>query len=136
VFVDGGAVIGDWVKIQNNVSVYSGVCIGDEVFVGPSAVFTNVRTPRAQISRADKFVRTVVKRGATLGANVTIVSPVTVGELALVGAGAVVNADVPAHALVVGVPARQIGWVCECGLVLPDRMMGGTCTECGKTYRF
>jgi UDP-2-acetamido-3-amino-2,3-dideoxy-glucuronate N-acetyltransferase len=136
VFVMKGAVIGNRVKVQNNVSIYDGVVIDDDVFIGPSVVFTNVRTPRASVSRSDKFLNTHVKRGATLGANATIICPVTVGENATVGAGAVVNADVPDYALVVGVPAQQIGWVCECGLVLPDRRKGGTCTGCGKLYRF
>ena len=136
VFVMAGARIGDRVKIQNNVSIFDGVVIEDDVFVGPSAVFTNVRTPRAHVSRVEEFSRIEVKRGATLGANCTLVCPVTVGEYAMVGAGAVVNADVPDYALVVGVPAQQLGWVCECGAVLPDRTRGGTCPRCEKIYKF
>jgi UDP-2-acetamido-3-amino-2,3-dideoxy-glucuronate N-acetyltransferase len=136
VFVMSGAVIGDRVKIQNNVSVFDGVVIQDDVFVGPSVVFTNVRTPRSHVSRRNEFSSTLVKQGATLGANATLVCPVTVGEFAMVGAGAVVNADVPDYGLVVGVPARLLGWVCECGDVLPDRRAGGTCARCGKIYRF
>jgi UDP-2-acetamido-3-amino-2,3-dideoxy-glucuronate N-acetyltransferase len=136
VFVMDGAVIGDRVKVQNNVSIYDGVVVEDDVFLGPSIVFTNVRTPRSHVSRREEFVSTLVKKGATLGANCTLVCPVTVGEYAMVGAGAVVNADVPDFAVVAGVPAQQIGWVCECGVMLPDRRKGGTCTECGKLYQF
>lgn len=136
VFVMDGAQIGDRVKVQNNVSIYDGVLIEDDVFVGPSVVFTNIRVPRSHVSRSDEFVQTLVRKGATLGANCTIICPVLIGEYAMIGAGAVVNADVPAHAVVVGVPAKQIGWACECGEVLPDGLMGGTCQRCEKHYKF
>jgi UDP-2-acetamido-3-amino-2,3-dideoxy-glucuronate N-acetyltransferase len=136
VFVMSGAVVGDRVKVQNNVSIFDGVVLEDDVFVGPSVVFTNVRTPRSAVGRTEHFGKTLVRRGATLGANCTLICPVLVGENALVGAGAVVNADVPDQAVVVGVPAQQIGWACECGAVLPDKLMGGTCEECGKSYKF
>ncbi len=121
--------VGRKCKIQNNVSVYKGVTLEDEVFIGPSAVFTNVINPRAFIERKDEFRPTLVKRGATIGANATIVCGITIGEYAMVGAGAVVTKDVPPHALVVGVPARQIGWVCCCGF----RMDNGKqrCPQCG-----
>jgi UDP-2-acetamido-3-amino-2,3-dideoxy-glucuronate N-acetyltransferase len=128
VFVASGAVVGDGCRVQNNVSIYDGVVLADEVFVGPSAVFTNVRTPRTAVSRKDAFVPTRVGRGATIGANATIVCGVEIGEYALIGAGAVVTRDVPAHALVVGVPGRRAGWACACGEVLPRR--GATCTAC------
>ena len=114
VFVAGGAVVGDGCHVQNNVSIYDGVVLADEVFVGPSAVFTNVKTPRAAVSRKGEFVTTRVGRGATIGANATIVCGVAIGEYAFVGAGAVVTRDVAAHALVTGVPARRAGWVCSC----------------------
>jgi UDP-2-acetamido-3-amino-2,3-dideoxy-glucuronate N-acetyltransferase len=119
VFVGNDVVIGDRVKIQNNVSLYDGVRLEDEVFCGPSVVFTNVINPRAAIPRKDAFLPTLVRRGASLGANATIVCGVTIGRYAFVGAGAVVTRDVPDHALVVGVAARQIGWVTEAGDRLP-----------------
>jgi UDP-2-acetamido-3-amino-2,3-dideoxy-glucuronate N-acetyltransferase len=115
VFVAGDARIGDGCRIQNNVSIYDGVVLENEVFVGPSAVFTNVRTPRAAVDRRGAFERTVVGRAATIGANATIVCGVTIGEYALVGAGAVVTRDVARHAMVTGVPARRRGWICRCG---------------------
>jgi UDP-2-acetamido-3-amino-2,3-dideoxy-glucuronate N-acetyltransferase len=115
VFVAATARIGDGCRIQNNVSVYDGVELGPSVFVGPSAVFTNVRNPRAGIDRHGAFQRTLVGTGATIGANATIMCGVSIGEYALVGAGAVVTSDVPAHAVVVGVPARRSGWICRCG---------------------
>lgn len=114
-FVAGGVTVGDGCKIQNNVSLYDGVVLEDDVFVGPSAVFTNVSTPRAFVSRRDEYRTTVVERGASIGANATIVCGHRVGAYALVAAGAVVTHDVPAYALVAGVPARRIGWVCRCG---------------------
>ena len=119
VFVGDGVVIGDGCKIQNNVSVYDGVTLEDGVFCGPSMVFTNVYNPRAEIARRDQYRRTVVRRGATLGANCTIVCGATIGRYAFVGAGAVVTADVPDHALVVGVPSRQVGWMSKFGEQLP-----------------
>jgi UDP-2-acetamido-3-amino-2,3-dideoxy-glucuronate N-acetyltransferase len=115
VFIGNKVVIGDNCKIQNNVSVYDNVTLEDGVFCGPSMVFTNVYNPRSLIERKDQYRDTLVKRGATLGANCTIVCGVTVGEFAFVGAGAVINKDVPAHALMVGVPAKQIGWMSEFG---------------------
>ncbi len=115
VYVGGKAVVGNGVKIQNNVSIYDGVTLEDDVFCGPSMVFTNVTRPRSAVSRRDEYEPTLVKRGASLGANATVLCGVTIGEYAMVGAGSVVTADVPAHAIVVGVPAKPIGWACECG---------------------
>lgn len=132
VFIGSGVVLGNGVKVQNNVSVYSGVTIEDDVFLGPSCVFTNVLTPRAHVERKDEYAETRVRRGVTVGANATIVCGHDLGEYALVGAGAVVTRDVAPHALVVGNPARQVGWACRCGEVLPD---GGVCARCGDTYQ-
>lgn len=115
VFVGNNVVIGDNCKVQNNVSVYDNVTLEEGVFCGPSMVFTNVYNPRSLIERKDQYRETLVRKGATLGANCTIVCGVTVGEYAFIGAGAVVNKDVPAYALMVGVPARQIGWMSEFG---------------------
>ena len=115
VFVGNRVVIGDNCKVQNNVSIYDNVTLEDDVFCGPSMVFTNVYNPRSAVSRKDEYLDTVVKRGATLGANCTIVCGVTIGEFAFIGAGAVVNDDVMPYALMVGVPARQIGWMSEQG---------------------
>jgi UDP-2-acetamido-3-amino-2,3-dideoxy-glucuronate N-acetyltransferase len=115
VFVAGGAVLGDGCRVQNNVSIYDGVILEAEVFVGPSATFTNVRTPRAFVNRRGALEPTTVGRGATIGANATIVCGVTIGEYAFIAAGAVVTRDVPPFALVVGVPARRQGWICRCG---------------------
>jgi UDP-2-acetamido-3-amino-2,3-dideoxy-glucuronate N-acetyltransferase len=129
VFVASGAVVGDGCRLQNNVSIYDGVTLEDEVFVGPSAVFTNVRTPRAAVSRKDAFVATRVGRGATIGANATIMCGVAIGAYALIGAGAVVTRDVEAHALVMGVPARRTGWACRCGERLAD--LDAPCAACG-----
>ena len=121
VYIGNDVSIGNNVKIQNNVSVYDAVTLQDDVFCGPSMVFTNVYNPRAAVTRKDEYRPTLVKQGATLGANCTIVCGITIGEFAFVGAGAVVNKDVPDYALMVGVPARQIGWMSEFGeqLVLP-----------------
>jgi UDP-2-acetamido-3-amino-2,3-dideoxy-glucuronate N-acetyltransferase len=134
VFVSGRAKIGDGVKIQNNVSIYDGVVLEDHVFCGPSVVFTNVSNPRSEIERKLEFRSTRVKRGATLGANATIVCGTTVGRYALVGAGAVVTRDVPDHALVVGVPAHQTGWICTCGKQLQVDDAGGSCDVCSRSY--
>jgi UDP-2-acetamido-3-amino-2,3-dideoxy-glucuronate N-acetyltransferase len=129
VFVAGGAVVGDGCRVQNNVSIYDGVELADEVFVGPSAVFTNVKTPRAAVSRRDGFVATRVGRGATIGANATVVCGTKIGQYALVGAGAVVTRDVAPHALVVGVPARRVGWACACGETI-SRARRRACPAC------
>jgi UDP-2-acetamido-3-amino-2,3-dideoxy-glucuronate N-acetyltransferase len=129
-----GARIGNNVKLQNNVSVYEGVELEDDVFCGPSMVFTNVLNPRSHVPRKSEYRRTLVRRGATIGANATVLCGVTLGEYAFVGAGAVVTRDVPAYALVVGVPARRVGWMCRCGERLPDRGAGASCAACGSTY--
>jgi UDP-2-acetamido-3-amino-2,3-dideoxy-glucuronate N-acetyltransferase len=129
VVIGPDVTIGARCKIQNNVSVYKGVTLEDGVFCGPSVVFTNIYNPRAEISKMDQVRLTLVKKGATLGANATIVCGITVGQYAFIGAGAVVTKDVPDHALVVGNPARQIGWVCECGERLDDKRR---CHACNK----
>jgi len=137
VFVGNKVIIGDKCKIQNNVSVYDNVTLEDGVFCGPSMVFTNVYNPRSLITRKDEYRDTLVKKGATLGANCTIICGVVVGEFAFVGAGAVVKEDVPAYALVAGVPARQVGWMSEFGeqLSLPLQGKGEvTCSNTGDRY--
>lgn len=137
VFVGNKVIIGDHCKVQNNVSVYDNVTLEEGVFCGPSMVFTNVYNPRSLIERKDQYRDTLVKRGATLGANCTIVCGVTIGEYAFVGAGAVINKDVPAYALLVGVPARQIGWMSEFGeqLELPVQGTGQViCSHTGASY--
>jgi len=131
VFVGGKAIIGKNCKIQNNVSVYDGVVLENDVFVGPSAVFTNVKTPRAFIDRKAEFQKTHIKQGATIGANATIVCGVTIGRYCLIGAGAVVTTSVPDFALFLGVPARQHGWVSKSGCVLDETM---TCPHDDSTY--
>lgn len=136
VHVASSVRIGNNVKIQNNVSLYAGVVLEDDVFCGPSMVFTNVMTPRSHINRKSEYQKTVVKRGASLGANSTIVCGVTIGQYAFVGAGAVVTKDVPDHALMVGVPARQAGWVCQCGVSLEVSSRIALCPSCGATYGF
>jgi UDP-2-acetamido-3-amino-2,3-dideoxy-glucuronate N-acetyltransferase len=133
VVVMNGTRIGNNVKVQNNVSIYEGVELEDDVFCGPSMVFTNVVNPRSHVSRRHEYQRTLVRRGATIGANATIVCGTTLGEYAFVGAGAVVTGDVADHALVVGVPARRVGWMCQCGERLPDSGEG-TCLVCGSAY--
>lgn len=136
VFVDGGAVIGDRTKVQNNVSVYAGVTLEDDILVGPSAVFTNDRYPRAS-SPGWKPVATTVRRGSSIGANATIVAGIEIGEWATVAAGAVVTRDVAAHELVGGNPARRMGWVCVCGRVLIRTLLGCppcTCATCGAGF--
>lgn len=138
VFVGNRVVIGDNVRIQNNVSVYDEVTLEDDVFCGPSMVFTNVYNPRSAVPRKDEFRKTLVKRGATLGANCTIVCGVTIGEHAFIGAGAVVNRDVPPFALMLGVPARQKGWMSRFGeqLDLPVQGEGtAVCPHTGERYR-
>jgi UDP-2-acetamido-3-amino-2,3-dideoxy-glucuronate N-acetyltransferase len=137
VFVGNKVVIGDRCKIQNNVSVYDNVILEEGVFCGPSMVFTNVYNPRSLIERKDQYRDTLVKKGATLGANCTIVCGVTIGEYAFVGAGAVVNKDVPAYALMVGVPAKQKGWMSEFGEQLDLPLQGNaevTCPHTGAKY--
>lgn len=124
VFVGNNVVIGDMCKIQNNVSVYDNVTLEEGVFCGPSMVFTNVYNPRSLIDRKNEYRNTLVKKGATLGANCTIVCGVTIGEYAFIGAGSVINKDVPAYALMVGVPARQIGWMNESGHQIPLPVFG------------
>ncbi len=133
VFVGNRVVIGDRCKIQNNVSVYDNVTLEEGVFCGPSMVFTNVYNPRSLIERKSEYRDTLVKRGATLGANCTVVCGVTIGEFAFVGAGAVINKDVPAYALMVGVPARQAGWMSEFGERLPLPVQGQGRTTCPHT---
>lgn len=131
VVVGPHVTVGDRVRIQNNVSVYEGVTLEDGVFCGPSCVFTNVYNPRAEVSRKDEFRTTVVRRGATIGANATIVCGTEIGAYAFIGAGAVVNRPVPAHALVVGAPARQIGWMSHDGERLGDDLV---CPRSGRRY--
>ena len=131
--------IGNRCKIQNNVSVYKGVVLEDDVFCGPSCVFTNVLTPRAFIERKAEFLPTLVKKGATIGANATVVCGHTIGKFALIGAGTVVTSDVPDYALYLGVPAKPSGWVCKCGMVLTrivesDIKLELTCSYCGNKY--
>ncbi|HEX6644826.1 MAG TPA: acyltransferase [Gemmatimonadales bacterium] len=135
VVVMNGVRIGNNVKIQNNVSVYEGVTLEDDVFCGPSCVFTNVLNPRSHVSRKAEYRATRVGRGVSIGANATIVCGVTLGEYAFVGAGAVVTSDVPAFALMVGVPARRVGWMCQCGERLDLRDGAGACAACGAGYR-
>ena len=134
--VDRDVTIGNGVKIQNNVSVYKGVVIEDDVFLGPSCVFTNVLNPRAHVERKAEFRTTRVGRGATVGANSTIVCGHDLGEYCMVGAGAVVTADVAPYSLVVGVPARHHGWVCACGERLHPEGETATCSACDSTYTF
>jgi len=138
VFVGNKVTIGDHCKIQNNVSVYDNVHLEEGVFCGPSMVFTNVYNPRSLIERKDQYLDTIVKKGATLGANCTIVCGVTIGEHAFVGAGAVVNKDIPDYAMVVGVPGKQIGWMSEYGEQLSLPLVGTgsyLCSKTGTTYK-
>jgi len=126
----GPVAIGNGCRIQNHVSIFEGVTLDDDVFVGPSCVFTNVLHPRAHVSRKDSYGATRIGRGATLGANATILAGVTIGPYAMIGAGAVVTGDVLAHAVMVGAPARQIAWACRCGETLPASR---TCARCGES---
>src|SRR5262245_3732049 len=136
VFIDNNTVIGNGVKIQNNVSVYNGVIIEDDVFLGPSMVFTNVINPRSFIERKDEFKTTRVRRGATIGANATVICGVEIGAYAMIGAGAVVTKNVPAYALVTGNPARQTGWISEAGIRLDFNTEGlATCPQTGRVYK-
>jgi UDP-2-acetamido-3-amino-2,3-dideoxy-glucuronate N-acetyltransferase len=137
VYVGNDVAIGNNVKVQNNVSVYDAVTLEDDVFCGPSMVFTNVYNPRSAVTRKDEYRRTLVRQGATLGANCTIVCGTTVGRYAFVGAGAVVNRDVPDFGLMVGVPARQVGWMSRHGERLPLPLQGqaeATCPHTGDRY--
>ena len=133
VFVGNKVIIGDKCKIQNNVSVYDNVHLDEGVFCGPSMVFTNVYNPRSLIERKDEYQNTFIKKGATLGANCTIVCGITVGKFAFIGAGAVVNKDVPDYALMVGVPSKQIGWMSEYGEKLDLPVLGNAQTSCKHT---
>ncbi|WP_459908731.1 acyltransferase [Desulfotomaculum defluvii] len=132
VVISSDVILGNNVKIQNNVSVYTGIICEDDVFLGPSMVFTNVKTPRSHVSRKDEYAQTLIRRGASVGANSTIVCGIEIGKYALIGAGSVVTKDVPDHALMVGNPAKQIGWVCQCGERLEP---GKTCERCGHVLR-
>lgn len=133
IYIGNNVVIGNGVKVQNNVSIYEGVELEDYVFCGPSMVFTNVLTPRAKYPLVSKelYIRTLVEKGASIGANATIVCGNTIGRHALIGSGAVITRDVPGHAIMVGVPAKQVGWACECGTSLDDRLK---CAHCGRSY--
>jgi UDP-2-acetamido-3-amino-2,3-dideoxy-glucuronate N-acetyltransferase len=134
VFIASGVILGNNVKVQNNVSVYDGVILEDDVFCGPSMVFTNVYNPRSFISRRKEFRKTLVKKGATIGANATVVCGYTIGQYALIGAGAVVTRDVPDYTLVFGNPGKAKGWVCQCAVQIA--FVGGRakCEACGKEY--
>jgi UDP-2-acetamido-3-amino-2,3-dideoxy-glucuronate N-acetyltransferase len=134
VLVAAGVRMGENCKIQNNVSLYTGVVLEDSVFCGPSMVFTNVVNPRSEVIRKDEYQQTLVRHGASIGANATILCGVTIGRYAFVGAGAVVTRDVPDFGLVVGNPARRTGWMCRCGIKLPLADVEASCTECGATY--
>ncbi|HMJ58779.1 MAG TPA: acyltransferase [Gemmatimonadales bacterium] len=134
VVVMPGTRLGDNVKVQNNVSIYEGVELENDVFCGPSCVFTNVLNPRSHVSRKHEYQRTLVKRGSSIGANATIVCGVTLGEYAFIGAGAVVTADVPSYGLMVGVPARRVGWMCQCAERLHVAAGRAACAVCGAAY--
>jgi UDP-2-acetamido-3-amino-2,3-dideoxy-glucuronate N-acetyltransferase len=138
VVISPEVTIGDNVKLQNNVSVYTGVELEDDVFCGPSMVFTNVVNPRSQVSRKDEYRKTLVKRGASIGANATVVCGHTIGRFAFIGAGSVVTKDIPDYALIVGNPGRIAGWMCECGIKLAfsgnPQEQNSVCSACGKSY--
>ncbi|MEO8678940.1 MAG: DapH/DapD/GlmU-related protein [Vicinamibacterales bacterium] len=138
VVVSPDVVMGNNVKVQNNVSIYTGVILEDDVFCGPSMVFTNVVNPRSQVSRKDEYRQTLVRRGASIGANCTVVCGHTIGQFAFIGAGAVVTKDVPDFALIVGNPGRVTGWMCACGVKLAAGKTppaDATCAVCGSRYR-
>ena len=134
VVVMGGTRVGNNVKIQNNVSIYEGVTLEDDVFCGPSCVFTNVMNPRSHVSRKHEYKPTLVRRGSSIGANATVVCGVTLGEYSFIGAGAVVTSDVLPYGLMVGVPARRIGWMCQCGERLAVAAGRAVCAVCGSKY--
>ncbi len=135
VFIANDVVIGNNVKVQNNVSIYDAVTLEDDVFCGPSMVFTNVVNPRSHVSRKNEYRRTLIRKGASIGANANIVGGHTVGRYAFIGAGAVVTSDVPDFALMLGVPARRAGWMCQCGERLADALGKTSCSVCGSPYR-
>ena len=136
VVVMNGTRLGDNVKVQNNVSIYEGVTLEDDVFCGPSCVFTNVTNPRSHVPRRSEYRPTLVRRGASIGANATIICGATLGEYCFIGAGAAVRGVVPAFALMVGVPARRVGWMCQCGVRLQLSVDGtGACDACGARYQ-
>ena len=134
VVISPGVRLGEGCKIQNNVSLYTGVILEDFVFCGPSMVFTNVVNPRSEVARKDEYRTTLVKRGASIGANATVVCGITIGQYAFIGAGAVVTRDVPDFALVMGNPARRSGWMCRCGIKLRTNGRTMTCATCGTRY--
>jgi UDP-2-acetamido-3-amino-2,3-dideoxy-glucuronate N-acetyltransferase len=135
VVVSPGVVLGNNVKVQNNVSIYTGVELEDDVFCGPSMVFTNVINPRSHVVRKNEYRKTLVRQGASIGANSTVVCGVELGRYCFIGAGAVITKDVPEYGLMVGVPAERIGWMCACGVRLPDNAEHATCAACGKLYQ-
>jgi UDP-2-acetamido-3-amino-2,3-dideoxy-glucuronate N-acetyltransferase len=135
VFIGSGVILGNNIKVQNNVSLYDGVILDDGVFCGPSMVFTNVFNPRSFISRKKEFRRTLVRKGATIGANVTIICGNTIGQYAFIGAGSVVTKDVPDYALVYGNPGKVKGWVCQCAEEIAFRSGKAICKACGKKYK-
>lgn len=134
VVVSSHVVLGNNVKVQNNVSIYTGVICEDDVFLGPSMVFTNVINPRSHIVRKSEYKQTLVKKGASIGANATIICGIAIGEYAFVGAGAVVTKEVPPYALILGNPGKVAGWMCECGVKVRFEDEKGTCFSCGKKY--
>lgn len=134
VYIAPDVILGDNVKVQNNVSIYSGVRCEDDVFLGPSMVFTNINIPRSFINQKPNFVRTIIKKGASIGANATVLCGTSIGRYAFVGAGSVVTKDVPDYALVFGVPAKQKGWICQCGQKLKFEDIMTECLRCGTTY--
>lgn len=135
VFIGSGAILGNNIKVQNNVSIFDGVILEDDVFCGPSMVFTNVFNPRSFISRKKEFRKTLVRKGSTIGANVTIVCGNTIGQYAFIGAGSVVTKDIPDYALVYGNPGKVKGWVCQCAEEIVFRSEKSACAACGKRYR-
>ncbi len=138
VVISPDVVMGNNVKVQNNVSIYTGVVIEDNVFCGPSMVFTNILIPRSEIVRRDEYVKTTIRKGVSMGANCTIVCGTEIGSYALIGSGAVVSKDVPAYGLMVGVPAKRIAWVCRCGHTLPkstQKAQALQCQACGNEYK-